>query len=125
MKTINGWTKAKMIEHIKANFKGKSVSQISNSFGTSEICAYRGEQGKKCAVGMFIPDNNYSIRMEKSDKNSAEFVIKNYNLDKDMPLEIRGMEILQNMHDRSSEQYVLNNLIEWIEETVEDSEVTV
>ncbi len=69
---INRWTRQKMIDHVKSNFKGKSI-------GMDGVCLYRGPDGKKCAVGLFIPDSEYDPEMERAAFNS-DFLKKTLNL---------------------------------------------
>jgi len=106
--TINGWTKNKMIQYIKDNFKGKSY----NEFGK---CLYRGPEGKKCAAGLFIPDEKYNERMENK---SAGSLVKNWSIE--FPLKETAMDSLQQVHDESKEDETLNNMISWIKRNVED-----
>lgn len=112
-KTINGWTKESMIDHIKANFKGKSVAEIDHQ------CLYRGPNGKKCAVGLFIPDSNYNSLMDSSTHGiSASAVIEEYGLSSFMPLCMLGMSRLQSKHDISDPENTLKDMLQWIEENV-------
>lgn len=107
---INGWTKEKMIEHVKKEFKGKSINSNGN-------CVYRGPNGTKCAVGMFIPDNKYDEHMDDSGSNGSFSVIKRYNLKDFMPLKLMGN--FQACHDESEPKDTLNDLINFIETNVE------
>lgn len=106
--TINGWTKQKMINHIKKNFNGKSV----NNEGS---CQYRGPNETKCAVGMFIPDKKYKTTMESI---TGSVVIARFKLK--MPLELNGMDALQLMHDTSHPMDTLEDMLSWIDNCVED-----
>lgn len=113
-KTINGWTKQSMIEHIKKEFKGKSISL------DGERCLYRGPDGKKCAVGMFIPDNKYRSEMDGTAIQNGYSV---WNIEKacqdDMPLSADALGYLQSEHDLSGASETLGTILEWIEENVE------
>lgn len=88
---INGWTKESVEKHILDNFKGVS----RGSFGG---CLYRASYGKKCAVGLFIPDDEYSPRMEG---RTAETLLKSWDVDllRFMPLNIEDMRGWQIVHD--------------------------
>lgn len=115
-KTQNGWTKASMIAHIKAEFKGRST--INDGY---ESCRYRGPNGKKCAVGMFIPDEFYSPKIEgylysgeDSDKTVCDFIPELLML---MPLE--NMSDLQQVHDGSHSDTTLQDMLTWVENNVE------
>lgn len=116
-KTQNGWTKEKMIAHIETEFKGRSVKP-----GTLNDCLYRGPNGKKCAVGMFIPNELYNIDMD-GPQNSAHCVIRGFNLNGVMPLDEDGMDSFQRAHDHVSigaDEEVLMDLINFIEAEVTD-----
>ena len=111
--TINCWTKAKMIEHVKANFKGKSVADPYT--GT---CMYRGPDGKKCAVGLFITDKHYNVELE--GKVASLDLFKSIPL---LPLEY-GLQSFQLFHDnRLTEndpvELQTEQLVRWIENNVE------
>ena len=43
----------KILETLEKNFKGKAISSVDSS-----TCAYLNEEGKKCAIGCFIPDGD-------------------------------------------------------------------
>lgn len=108
---INGWTKEKMIEHIKKEFKGKSykINQMN--------CMYRGPDGKKCAVGMFIPDDAYNPNMEGKKAIFIEQYCP-YNINSVMPLYLYQMAQLQIVHDHSNELNTLKDMLNWIERNV-------
>lgn len=103
---INGWTKRKMINHIKKNFKGKSVDEFSGT------CLYRGPNSKKCVVGIFIPDNLYNNVM---DNGLGLSTITNTI---PMPLQHSGMANLQDCHDKSMPKNTLNDILDWIDSNV-------
>lgn len=119
-KTQNGWTKEKMIEHIQTNFKGKSFRLKSSSMAeeASQLCAYRGIDGTKCAVGMFIPDEKYRVEME--DKTIIALQRDFASIDVHMPLETEGMFQLQMVHDCSRDVKCLTDMLEWVNKCVED-----
>lgn len=111
MKCVNNWTKQTMIDHIKTNFKGKSIDK-------SGECLYRGPNGKKCAVGMFMKDEDYKPKFEKVGVSG----IGDFNNPPDFkfPLNIMGMRSLQQIHDNSRTHETLENILNWIERNVED-----
>lgn len=108
---INGWTKTKILDHIKSNFRGKSIND-------DDKCLYRGPEGRKCAVGLFIPDENYDPSME--DITATTFFDK-YGNEKFMPLQASGMLELQRVHDSSESNYTLSSIIYWINANVEEN----
>jgi hypothetical protein len=119
LQTINGWTKAKMIKHIKANFRGKS--HVGEGNDDSGRCLYRGPNGAKCAIGLFIPDDRYNPQMDDIDNASvrASVVIATYDLEEFMPLDRMEMQRLQGVHDCSDEANTLRDMIKWVKENVE------
>jgi hypothetical protein len=112
-KCVNGWTKQAMIEHIKKEFKGKSFDAFN------EECLYRGPDGKKCAVGLFIPDSEYHSSMECLSPLSAEL----RDTAQYMPLQMSTMQYLQGVHDISEPSETLNDILSWIEKNVEAENV--
>lgn len=115
-KTINDWTKKKMIEQIK--LKNNGIKAI-NSRG---LCAYRSEDNNCCVVGCFIPDKEYEEISELLDGMTSREVIKVFE---DMfPLTRSGMMELQGIHDNYEEELSILSLHEtlenWINANVED-----
>lgn len=111
--TINGWTKYSMVLFIKTNFKGASRD--------GSTCFYRhpDNDGRKCAVGLFIPDDKYEGSMEQK---SATTICGYFpSLQSLMPLDPITMEKFQNVHDNEDldDDEVLDAMIEWINENVE------
>lgn len=104
---INGWTKNTMIDHIKANFKGKSI--------TTSGCKYHLED-KKCAAGLFIKDEYYSEALE--GKNISSIMEKNASIGYSMPLAANYMDGFQSCHDESNSDRTLTDMLKWIEENV-------
>jgi hypothetical protein len=110
-RTINGWTKDRMKEHVMTEFKGKSMICVGSM---EETCVYRGENNTKCAVGMFIPDILYSPMLEK---------ITIYNMQEFQgvfPLDQMGLKAFQRIHDNSEPENTLHDLLSWINNCVED-----
>lgn len=62
-------------------------------------CAYRGEDGTKCAIGILIPDDIYSPNMEGK---SFHQLCQQYDVVADLP-EIKAIkqvgEVMQQLHD--------------------------
>lgn len=128
VKCANGWTKEKMIEHVLCNYLGFSAGHYSpNSDATSWSCTYRGSEGRKCAIGMFIPDALYKVNFEGKD---VVALIKSHpHLLTYMPFtDLPGLFSFQRAHDTAhiindpleQDEIVFNNIIYWIEEYVED-----
>ncbi len=114
---INGWTKQLILDHIEKEFKGKSLQNDGS-------CLYRGENGRKCAAGIFIPDSLYSHRLENKtihslmDKNYSEY---NESITNVMPLEVTAMMRLQDIHDTGNEETIKSEMINCVKENVKDN----
>lgn len=131
-KAINGYTKARILEVIQNTFQGKSMKVMSNG---SPSCAYRGENGSKCAVGLFIPDEVYRDAMDELDPKwngtDVETSLQRFpELGQHMPLEVEALQKLQSIHDGEKLQYetdlrptetIKNELLQWVETNVEES----
>lgn len=113
-KTINGWTKARMIERIQ-------TEMLDHPSFYESSCRYRSDDGNKCAVGVFIPDKIYTTRMENrfpTDKCLWDVICDH------MPLEALAMFDLQKVHDEKSHIDKSDRrpaLVKWINENVEDA----
>lgn len=117
-KPLNGWTKETILQKIKTGFKSRSVDNHGN-------CLYRNGENK-CAVGLFIPDSKY----EESTMEglSVEYLlIKNPDIEGDMPLPLKALREMQTIHDASfletgianSDGWALDNLLTFVEDFVE------
>lgn len=117
--TINGWTKKSFIEHVKKNFKGKAV--ITNNFPSFFRCQYLTKDGRKCAVGLFIPDGHIG---QTSSGDVISLLNQHPSLSINMPLNTEAMKIFQNKHDnlnyKESVKTQLACLISWISANVVD-----
>lgn len=75
------------------------LTQMARSIDGRGDCRYRGPRGLMCAVGPFIPDDEYDIKMETRTVTSssvASVIKRAHNIDE------RGIEILarlQRIHD--------------------------
>jgi hypothetical protein len=113
-KPINGWTKSGIKEHVSLNFRGKSLDK------TGMVCSYRGENGKKCAVGLFIRDQDYETSIE--GLSIYELIKTNPDLQRSMPLNVNAMALLQRVHDSSEDSTLsISDLLSWIETNVDDN----
>ena len=127
--TINGWTKQRMKEAIRAGNNGEQ------SWQDDKGCLYRTSDGNKCAVGCFIPDELYTLEMDdmNADGNSllqgsgAYKIVNQFDLLKYMPINVSGLEKMQGAHDCADLRKVpdmRDYLSEWIDQNVEESEGT-
>lgn len=111
----NGWTKVRILDHIRTNFKGKAHEGAR--------CFYRlGE--KRCAAGLFIPDEIYQPEFEhKSIKILMRAKPQVMHI---LPLNEEGMQGLQSAHDNSDgpqyeeDSIVLARMIKFVEDHVVD-----
>src|ERR1700690_1533902 len=65
-----------------------------------DYCMYRGLNGKKCAVGMLIPDDRYDSRFEKRSYLSLRTEPGGVGFD---VKDVEFLNILQAIHDTSDE----------------------
>jgi len=98
---INGYTRKKVLNAIKK----KTLLKPCKNMGT---CFYRGSDGNKCLIGVFIPDDKYTVRMEYCTKT----VIETYMLERFMPMNTDRMYKLQRFHDSylNNDKYYLKDI---------------
>lgn len=93
MAYLNGWTDTTIKETISKNFKGKAVNKQG-------ICQYLTACGKKCGIGIFIPDGHYA----QYDRKTIDHTIAVYSdLLGILPLTANELYDLQEYHDKDSE----------------------
>lgn len=111
--TQNGWDREMMLAWVEMHFNGRSASGK---------CLYRGPRETKCAVGMFIPDELYDLKMDAAGcgGSRANQIIPLFKLEDQMPLSTDGMQDFQRVHDLGDEDGVLDDMIKWIENNVYD-----
>lgn len=96
----NGWTKSKVIKHIEKNFKGKAVNK-------DNICSYLTKNGKKCAVGLFIPDGHEG---QKFKGGIYDLLVYHPDLQYHMPMDKHNLNSLQYIHDKGDNSYIDEDL---------------
>lgn len=102
------WTK----ETIMAQFKKRNNNEIAWDDEDGE-CKYKTDNGNCCFVGAFIPHTKYNSGMENQ---SVDALLRNNpELKKFMPLDLKGLEFMQDVHD-GYEGYDGDDLYELIEE---------
>lgn len=116
-KPRNGWTKEQMINAVKlGNKDSRSID--------GHRCVYRSDDGNKCFVGVFIPDDVYDDRIENSGCGgslNADILFKDYpGLRHYMPLKVEGMVAFQRVHDRALVGGLHALAVNWILWNVED-----
>ncbi len=95
---INGWTKEKVIAHLEANFKGKAM-------GKNGLCQYLTEDGRSCAVGMFIPKGDEALYFQGDSQN----LLRSYpELIDSLPMNKESLIEFQAIHDRDCSGVVEN-----------------
>lgn len=121
-KPINGWTKKRILEVIKARpFDKPAVDAIG-------YCVYLTPNGNKCAVGLFIPDDHRAqkaaINATTGDLISIYSALYSY-----MPLESEAMQRFQEAHDdeasRNCNVRPFNGnakaaMLDWVERNVDN-----
>lgn len=107
---INGWTKETILKHVEENWLGRSADN-------EDRCLYRGPNGTKCAIGLFIPDKLYNSAMENTSIN--KLYANNEGIKSFMPLEKEAMSLLQTIHDDAkSSQAAFDGIIGFIQRKV-------
>lgn len=110
-KFINKYDLEKTIQVIEREFKGISVNE-------NGMCAYRGQDGKKCAVGIFLSD--LFCRRNRIEGLSYEDLSSLHpGVTRRMPLDKKGMQSFQLHHDNlpdrdSSVEEQKKSLIKWL-----------
>ncbi len=114
-KTINGFTKAKMLEVIQAR-------PFTERAKTDRYCVYLTPDGNKCGVGLFLPEGHEAQKAS----GSSEMLFHAFpDLKEKMPLDEEGMRMFQFVHDGVDDlgRYKGNAkqaMIDWVEKHVED-----
>lgn len=110
---INGYTKQKLIDVIKARFTGKATN--------GDECRYLTGDGKRCAVGLFIPDGHEG---QKYNGGVNGLLIRHEDLAALMPLDITSLEDMQGVHDGLPEyisaEEQKQRLINWVDQFVKE-----
>lgn len=121
-KTINGWNKERMKAEIMARMLDHKSYEDSWNDSTCCQCMYRAEDGNRCAVGVFIPDDKYDESMDR-DLNVYHLLEGFPELKQVMPLETGGLLEMQEVHDATPVGVDPRpRLCEWIDENVVDDE---
>lgn len=131
-KTINGWTKERMIERVFEKSTGVvsiGVAWLDESGKPYNTCRYLSPDGDRCGAGIFV--KNYDPKIEGY---SLYYLINDSGLDLDsifdFPLGVNGMKEFQGVHDsfnyadesykEYAPGYMWTALIDWIEDNVVD-----
>lgn len=99
---INGWTKETVIKHITDNFKGKAMI---GGGPLGKTCVYLTSTGRKCAVGLFIPDGHEA---QQYSGTSVLMIEAHPDLADKMPLSKRALYDFQTRHDGMDEDLSIN-----------------
>lgn len=119
-KPINGWTKEKILNVIRAR-KQKKAAYDKN---TSQ-CKYLTKDGNKCAVGLFIPDGHQA---QNYVCDVINLITSFPTLIKNMPLETYAMKQLQKVYDNEGPKKSITSkfegnakaaMLDWVERNVE------
>lgn len=111
-KLINGWTKDRVIEQIEQK------NGFKQCVGHRGDCKYRGQNGSACFVGAFIPDSEYCTSFDVGIDAFRLLMVASPDLQRHMPLEPMGMNMIQTIHDRL--YTCKDTLIEWLNDNVLD-----
>lgn len=109
LRNINLYPRSEILDFVKEEMEEQSSLGL-NSFGTP---CYRGNNGKKCAVGIFLPEDMYHPDMEGK---SCINVLRGLELQNKISLSQETLDllwILQYEHDKCM---TLDRFLERIEE---------
>lgn len=120
VETANGFTKESIIAVIRNKFKGKSLIRDNLLPKEFWMCAYRGDNDKACAIGMFIPNGHLGLSKITGVTHLLEMFP---DLWVKMPLEdSTALSIFQAVHDSLREsdsvQEQTDVLVRWVKENV-------
>lgn len=87
-------TRQEIFDHVWKHFITEENPRSTSDRDTGS-CMYRGPGGRRCAAGLFIPDDKYSPRAEG---RSIATVVKDLNLDW-TPEQLGIMRQMQSCHD--------------------------
>jgi hypothetical protein len=78
----------------------KILEQGKASVGGDASCKYRSTEGRKCAIGWLIPDDEYQYRMDAGLANGSHQIIERYYSDVSKSQDdIEFLSDLQRVHD--------------------------
>ena len=97
---LNGYNREKVMEVIRQQNHGRRA-------GDEYACMYKNDDGNKCIVGCFIPEDKYDSRMENKSANDivlgckidGEFKPDPFGIELDMPMQTKYLTKLQIWHD--------------------------
>ena len=78
--------------------KGKLLEQNRQALGTDGTCFYRGDGGRKCAIGHLIPDEKYTPEMEY---NGIGDIIRLRGLCNIDETRLTLLRLLRDLHDEN------------------------
>lgn len=117
MKPINGWTKRKILAHIRKTYKGVAREGADNEKGTC-LYAVPGTE-KRCVVGLFVPVGHEG---EQHRGDVYDLLVEHPDLKRKMPLDSNSLKEFQKLHDslprkmRLSDQ--IDKLTKWVKQNV-------
>jgi len=116
-KPINGWTKEKILDVIRAR-KHEKPAYCDDAMQ----CMYLTKDENKCAAGLFIPDGHEA---QKSRNNIVAIMEKYTDIANIMPLNADPMRDLQLVHDNEASEFyrkfggnAKEAMIDWVEKNV-------
>lgn len=132
-KPINGYTKASILAKINSSFQGKA-QEVFKGDAAEELagsCLYRMKDGRRCAVGLFIPDSvetlksgGFNITIESFKGSATALLSNNPGLREVMPLDVIALNAFQNVHDHMDRTLAIDEqkavLCAWVNENVVD-----
>ena len=104
--------KDKIIEVIRNEFKGQAMNEWKSD------CAYLSPDGKKCAIGIFIPDGHMAFTQEYGVEELLAFYpdLKKHMPSSDVKLLGKFQEVHDNLNAHSSVEEQRDMLIKFVME---------
>lgn len=66
-----------VVEHLRKQ-NAKSEREADHKYCVSSICCYRSPDGKKCAIGCLIPDEEHDPKMDENAGSDIDQLIKSW-----------------------------------------------
>jgi hypothetical protein len=85
----------KVVAHLRSMPRQSSTEVVNGR--PRRICAYRGDAGLKCAIGIFIPDELYVMEMEET---TITRLIYFYGITELKGMKLNTLQRLQSIHDQ-------------------------
>lgn len=114
---IEPWTRQAAFDAVYEHFVAKGAPQSTAMKNGDRVCRYRTEDGKKCAIGVLVPEHMYSKAMEGLMASSLWFRGNLPYLSSEITPEF--LDHLQQMHDQYWPETFHSTFTEWMRLSLE------